>query len=500
MSDNLPTSAPAEVRQEKWSRKGWFALPLISLLLAALCLVHRSWPVPLPVIGGSFFIAIVASALIRYYADHVEVEELAPSTLERMLWAFCGLGLVGTQLVQLVIEAPSQTGITFLLIAPLSAMAMLASALVGPQVAMFALTIVAFLLGVTGPIPKEVLATAWISGSIAAHAVNPMRQRADLIRALSVTALAQALIAACATMLTVNTATPVLQSASWAAVSAVITSAIFWLGVTVLERMFGTISDWSLLELCSPEHPLIRELCLRAPGTYAHSVMVANLAEQAARAIGANPIHLRAMAYFHDVGKIERPTFFIENQLGENLHDDLPPTMSARIITAHVPDGLELARRHKLPKILQDGIAQHHGTSLVSYFYHLARDMSGEEVPQGLDRLFRYEGPKPQNRETAILHLADQVEAASRTIANREFDRMEAIVSRIIENSRSDGQLDECDLTFRDLALVKQAFLHSLSAVRHSRITYPTYDETPDSGAQRDELADPAEARSDRPQ
>lgn len=477
------------------SRWGWIVLPILSLLFALSCLLARPWPLGWLDAGGTLTVSVVAAVLIRYFSDHIRVEGTTARQTERILSAVSLLGLIGVEVVLLTIGNAPATDIGFLLIAPLTAQAMLVSALLGTNSAVFSLTIVAFLIGVTGPVPKEILATAWISGTIASHAVNPMRQRADLIRAVSVTAVAQAIIAACATLMISTSAAPVLQSGIWAALSAVISTAIFWLGITILERVFGQTSDWSLLELCSPEHPLIRELCLRAPGTYAHSVMVANLAEQAARAIGANPIHLRAMAYFHDIGKIERPAFFIENQLAENLHDELPPTMSARIITAHVRDGLELGSRHRLPALVMDGIAQHHGTSLVSYFYHRACNMSGDEIPLGLDRLFRYDGPKPQNRETAILHLADQVEAASRTRKAGSVEELENMIEAILESSRSDGQLDECDLTFRDMTALRNSFLHTLAAVRHARITYPTPDLTheplSDTDSERDPLANP---------
>ncbi|MCE9558561.1 MAG: HDIG domain-containing protein [Armatimonadetes bacterium] len=461
-------------------RKDWreilkssWMLPFVSIAIMALVVAHRTWPVPLPILGGTYFIALALTFLVRYYVRHTPIENTDSITCERIIWMVSALGIAGVQIVSHVLGSNPPDGMGFILIGPLCAQAMLVSALLGPTFAMFSLTVVAFLLGVGDAIPKELLATAWISGSVGAQAVNPLRQRSDLMRAVSITALALALIAASSTMMSVNQVMPVLASAGWAAVSAIVATAIFWFAVVALERIFGIISDWSLLEICSPENPLIRELCLRAPGTYAHSVMVANLAEQAARAIGANPIHVRAMAYFHDIGKIERPMYFIENQMGENLHDDLPPTMSARIITAHVKDGLELAKRHRLPRIIQDGIAEHHGTSLVSYFYNRALDLSGDNATSGLDRLFRYDGPKPQNRETAVLHLADQVEAASRSLKRGNSEELEIMISKIIENSRADGQLDECDLSFKDLFKIRDAFMHSLSAIRHDRVTYP---------------------------
>jgi putative nucleotidyltransferase with HDIG domain len=238
-----------------------------------------------------------------------------------------------------------------------------------------------------------------------------------------------------------------------------------------LERLFGLVSDWSLLELCSPEHPLLRELTLKAPGTYAHSVMVGNLAENAAREVGANAVLCRALAYFHDVGKLVRPSYFIENQRGFNPHDQIPPQLSARILIEHVKDGVELARKHRLPRVIQDGISQHHGTSLIAYFWNRAHE--AESTAPITEDSFRYDGPKPQSKELAILHLSDSIEALSRSLNSSSTEEIEIAVRRVIEERRADGQLDECDLTFADLRKIEQSFLRSLGALRHERIAYP---------------------------
>jgi putative nucleotidyltransferase with HDIG domain len=176
------------------------------------------------------------------------------------------------------------------------------------------------------------------------------------------------------------------------------------------------------------------------------------------------------MSYYHDIGKLARPGFFVENQMGGNVHDDMPPSLSAKVIAAHVKDGVEMAQNAKLPRSIIDGIRQHHGTTLITYFYHRALKEGAKDDPS-LEESYRYDGPKPQTRETAILHLADMVEAASRTVRDRA--QLEDIVHGLVENSRADGQLDECDLTFRDLTVVRESFIRSLAAVRHERIAYP---------------------------
>jgi len=255
----------------------------------------------------------------------------------------------------------------------------------------------------------------------------------------------------------------------WAGLAAVVGLSIFWFGVALFERVYGIVSDWTLLELCSPENPLMRDLNLQAPGTYAHSVGVGNLAENAARQIGANAVLCRTMAYYHDIGKLSRPSYFVENQVGENVHDELAPSLSAKVISAHVKDGVEMGKKAGLPKTIIDGIEQHHGTSLITYFYHRALEDGADG--DDLEERFRYAGPKPQSREAAILHLADMVEAASRSIRGK--DKLEMAIRGLIDATRADGQLDECDLTFRDLQTVADSFVHSLGALRHERVSYP---------------------------
>jgi len=214
---------------------------------------------------------------------------------------------------------------------------------------------------------------------------------------------------------------------------------------------------------------------VRAPGTYHHSVIVGNLAEEAAEAIGANALLARVSAYYHDIGKMSKPEYFIENQYSSvNKHDGLTPTMSSLVIIAHVKEGLELGRGYNLGKPLEDIIEQHHGTSLLSYFYTRAKQMD-LLAEQTLDKEdFRYPGPKPQSREAAIVMLADAVEAASRTLSEPTSARTQGLVRRIANNIFSDGQLDECDLTLRDLKKIVDSFTRILLGIFHCRIDYPS--------------------------
>lgn len=442
-----------------------------ALLMGLALVMHRTWPVDLRVLGGTAAMSLAAGLFLQFHLRHTSLRLGRALVAERATWATALLAALGVQACHLALDAQSAEKVGQLLTAPLVAQAMLVSALFGPSIGLVALTITALLLSFSGALPPELTAIGWVAGAVGAHVVNPMKQRNDLFKALGVQMSAQALLACCMLAVRTDSVRVVAEGAVWAAVSGVLAVSVFWLGIALLERLFGITSDWGLLELCSPEHPLLKELCLRAPGTHVHSLGVANLAENAARSIGANPVLCRTMAYFHDVGKLARPGFFAENLGEDNPHDDLSPTVSAQVIVSHVREGALLARQHKVPQIVIDGIEQHHGTSLVSFFYSKALTQGVSPDDEKLAGFFRYEGPKPQSRETAILHLADQVEAASRAL--RREDNIADVVHRIVEGSRADGQLDESDLTFRELKQIAESFIASLQALRHERIVYP---------------------------
>jgi cyclic-di-AMP phosphodiesterase PgpH len=242
----------------------------------------------------------------------------------------------------------------------------------------------------------------------------------------------------------------------------------------VFESIFGYTTDIKLLELANLNHPLLRELIFRSPGSYQHSMMVGSLCEAAAEAIGCNSLLARVGSYYHDIGKAKNPQYFAENQkLGENPHDKLKPNMSALIIKSHVKDGLDMARQYRLPEEIQDFIAQHHGTSLIAYFYHKAKAAEDPDIPEVAEKDFRYPGPRPQSRETAICLLADGVEAASRAMPNPSPARLKGLVQTMINKAFTDGQLDECDLTLKDLNKIARAFTRILTAIYHHRPEYP---------------------------
>lgn len=236
------------------------------------------------------------------------------------------------------------------------------------------------------------------------------------------------------------------------------------------ETGFGILSTMKLIELSNPNHPLLRKILTETPGTYHHSVMVANLSEAACEAIGANGLLARVGAYYHDIGKTKRPQYFIENQMNiDNPHDKLSPQLSKNVIIAHATDGAELLRKHKMPKEFVDIAEQHHGTTLLKFFYHKAK----QNHPDIYEEEFRYPGPKPQTKEIAIISIADSVEAAVRSMSNPTPDKIEKLIRGIIADRLQDHQLNECDLTLRELDIIAKSFSETLKGIFHSRIEYP---------------------------
>src|SRR5207244_11004622 len=240
----------------------------------------------------------------------------------------------------------------------------------------------------------------------------------------------------------------------------------------LLGRLFGILTTMQLLELANPTQPLLRRLLMEAPGTYHHSIMVGNLAERAAEVIGADSLLVRVAAYYHDVGKLERPWAFIENQADSvaNVHDTLDPVASAQVIAAHVTDGVKLAEKYRLPPKVREMIPQHHGTRTISFFYQQASERSTENVDAAL---FTYPGPRPQTREAAILMLSDSTEAAARAARDHSREAIEHLVERIIRQRLEEAQFDDCNLPLRDLTRIKQTFVTLLTGIYHPRIPYP---------------------------
>ncbi len=268
---------------------------------------------------------------------------------------------------------------------------------------------------------------------------------------------------------------------SYSAVNAIMSPVIAYGLLIFYEKVFRITTDLTLIELADFNQPLLRELSAKAPGTFHHSVVMGNLSEEAAASIGANRVLARVGSYYHDIGKSMKPDFFVENQLEKkNKHEGMNPTLSAKVIIAHVKEGIELARRYRLPQEVIDFIPMHHGTTLVSFFYNKAKNLTDENKEDVLDYIYRYPGPKPQNKETAIVMLADTVEASTKAIEDPTPKKLEDKIDEIIKKRFIEGELDDCNLTLKDLTSIKKSFLKILIGIYHQRIKYP--EEKPENG------------------
>jgi putative nucleotidyltransferase with HDIG domain len=334
-----------------------------------------------------------------------------------------------------------------------------------------------------------------IVGVLAVFSVRDVKNRSQILASAGLVLLAYVLVLLGHELLRADPFT----SDFWADVIAVaVNAALILLAAPVLwsmERVFGVTTDLTLLELSDTNRPLLKKLSMQAPGTFNHSLQVANLAEAAADAVGANALRARVGALYHDIGKMLKPEYFIENQQpGENPHEKLKPSMSALVIAAHVKEGVQLGREQNLPEMVIDFIASHHGTGLIEFFYRKAQE--AEEDPSVVDESdYRYPGPRPQTNEQAIVMLADSVEAASRSLSKPTPKRLESLIDAIVAARVADGQLDESALTFADLARIKEAFHGLLCGIYHFRVRYP--DQADDAEAPSGDGAAPDGASED---
>jgi len=317
----------------------------------------------------------------------------------------------------------------------------------------------------------SVLLMSMVSGPIILSVLGRRGQRLTMLLAGALVGVSNFLCTLAVGLVNSADLTNVLTNALWAMSSGII-SAILCIGLQpVLESIFNLATNSKLVELSNPNQPLLRRLLLEAPGTYHHAIIVANLAEAAANAVGANPLLARVGAYYHDIGKLKRPGYFKENQMGDNPHDRTDPRVSVAILTAHPRDGVAMAQKAHIPAPVVDIIRQHHGDGVVLFFYDKAVKLYGSENVD-IDA-FRYEGPRPRTKEAACVMLADTIEAAARSIPEPTTEKVEALIRKLVRNKLIDGQLDESDLTFNDLEKICSAFSTVLTGVFHERIEYP---------------------------
>jgi putative nucleotidyltransferase with HDIG domain len=369
---------------------------------------------------------------------------------------------------------------------PTAAIGMLLAILLDASVATIVIAVIAIVGGAVNGVSLEFSAYVFLGGMAGIVAIRKGDRLQVFVQAAIAVFLVNAMVVSVFSLLGARDVRGVLELWLASAASAVGSSVAAVGTFAVLGSVFGILTVFQLLELANPSQPLLRRLLVETPGTYHHSLMVGNLAERAAEAIGADPLVTRVAAYYHDVGKLANPLAFIENQAGgENIHDQLAPEVSAQVLKQHVADGIDIAYQARLPKALIAYIPQHHGTAIMSYFFARAKELAAEpfggtKTPEGAkaassvdERKFRHMGPRPQTREAALIMLADGVEASVRSLASRDEPTITAMVERIIEERIADGQFDDCDLTLRDLGRIRTAFVGQLLGMYHTRVAYP---------------------------
>jgi len=356
---------------------------------------------------------------------------------------------------------------------PFAAAAMLVRIVLNSETAMVFSVLFALLIGLLFGDNIFISIYVLIGSLVAAHSVKYCMSRSSLFRAgLILSVVNMATVGAIYAVAAHPYDSQFLYRMGFAFCGGFISALLVNGTIPLAESVFKYTTDFKLMELANMNTPVLRELMIQAPGTYHHSIMVGLLVENAAESIGANPLLARVAAYYHDIGKIKKPLYFAENLKSQgNKHDKLAPSMSALILTSHVKDGVELARESKLGDVLIDIIRQHHGTSLIKFFYDKAQQQSKGEAVNGQD--YRYPGPKPQSREAALIMLADAVEAAGRTLSNPNSARIQGMVQKIINKIFIDGQLNECDLTLKDLHQIAKSFNRILVGIFHQRVEYP---------------------------
>lgn len=465
-----------------------------TFMVVVTTLLLSKWPLTLNALG--LLVLVLASYFVvwRFVESREAVVDLSIS--KRRAFALVGSAIVVETAVMRIgfiiaaglaaqsTRAPLNDSAVWGFTIPFAAASLLVTMLLDRQLGLIAGVIASIFAGLLAPNGAQATLYAFISCAAAAYGIKRYRERQSVtvaglavagvncITALALTAFSQRPL----------TMTGALVAAGCAVGGGLLTIIFAAGGVPINESLFGILTDIRLLELSNAALPVLSQLASRAPGTNQHSHAVGQLAEDACRAIGANALLARIGSLYHDIGKVAAPDHFVENQTGDNPHDHLRPTASAKIITSHVTYGLKLAKEIGLPKRVADFIPQHHGTRTLHFFLRKAEDQAakGEKVSEAE---FRYPGPKPQFKEAAILMLADSAEAGARSLAHPDPESVRDIVVRIFEAILSDGQLDECTLTLRELTQIRETLITSLTALYHPRIDYPGFNVPPPAEA-----------------
>lgn len=413
-------------------------------------------------------VVLVLIYIARYHASIYASDKLLMLLSMIVVVSVLGLKLGGTVL------GLKLSGLQFAYFSMIwiSTAGMLTAILLNPQLAVLVISMLSMTTGLAMNHEMRWALASLISSLVAIYSVSDIRHSSDLLRGVIAVCTANLALVWIIGRIGGDEISDLLVGSGWAVVGGLISIGLFWLGTASLEKPFGITTHRRLLEMSDINSPMFKRLLMEAPGTYSHSVFVGNIASMAADEIGADALLVRVASYYHDIGKIKRPHFFVENQHVENIHDRLNPSLSALVIRSHIKDGLDLAHEYGLPETICELMSQHHGTSLVRYFYHQATvdTANGSAV---LEQQFRYDGMKPQTREAALLMLSDAVEAASRALSKPTPGQIEGMVDGIIAEKLSDGQLDESELTFKDISRIRDSFVRTLTSMLHARIEYP---------------------------
>jgi putative nucleotidyltransferase with HDIG domain len=360
----------------------------------------------------------------------------------------------------------------YIYLIPTTISSMLLGILFDSGVGVVGTTVIALLLGSHMEFNFSFTVLSLIVGVVAIYSVTHIRLRNHIFKAILYILMAYFFTLFAFGMMRYDELYEIFETFLYMIPNAILSGFITYMSLGIFERIFDITTDITLLELSDLNHPLLKELTQRAPGTFHHSIIVGNLAEAGAKAINANSLLARVGSYYHDIGKINKPEYFIENQKGsENRHDSLAPNMSALILSTHVKEGIEMAEEYKLPKLIRDFIPEHHGHSLMKYFYNRATKVKDAKEINEAD--YRYPGPRPQSKETAIVMIADTIEAATRTIKNPSPNRIRKLVEDLVEEKFLSGELDDSELTMRDLNSIIDGFMSVLLGIYHDRVEYP---------------------------
>ncbi|HBT19197.1 MAG TPA: phosphohydrolase [Clostridiaceae bacterium] len=431
-------------------------------LLSELGYLNDSGRNALPYVGLSV-VVIAIHFIVVFYLKRFYINVYGDLKRVALIFLLLNLNLALARVM--VIISPYIVPYTFL---PML-LTILIKKRVGQSLALFS----ALLLSIVTGFNVQVLLMLMLTSILGVVFINKVEERNDILKSSFYIAVVAWIVSLAFGFLLSNAVMDSLRNSLFV-VSGILSSGILVIGfLPFIESVFNVVTEIKLLELANPNHPLLKRLQMEAPGTYHHSIMVGNLAEAAAEELHANSILLRVAAYYHDIGKLSRPQFFKENQIGgKNPHDEIKPNLSTLIIINHVKIGLEMAEKAKLPKEIKDLIAQHHGTTLVKYFYFTMKN-NAEDPDEIKEEDYRYPGPKPKTREAGIMMLADSVEAAVRSISEPTQGKVEAMVYKIFKDKLEDGQLDDCDITFSDVSKIRKNFLKTFSSIYHERIEYP---------------------------